>query len=330
MIPTRISFITLPRCHAAAPLSRADGSATQQDCLNRLSLTHNMEQSLHHRPTQNPHPMSASLRSNLFFLATILLSLSPLRTSTASAQSSVPSRKEDFHLYLLIGQSNMAGRGVVPPDQKPHPRVLKLDKENKWVPSTEPLHFDKPIAGAALGTSFAATMAETAPEPIVIGLIPCAVGGTPLSRWEKDGDLWKQALARLEVARQHGTLKGILWHQGEADSTTSLAPTYGKRLAAMVSDLRTQISSPNMPFVAGHLGTFIVESNPNGTPNLWRKINEEIDSLPSNVPHAAVVPSEGLGHKGDRLHFDTAALRDFGKRYAEAMQRLHKSSASPR
>jgi hypothetical protein len=274
--------------------------------------------------------MKASLRFSLFSLAAILLSLSTLGTSRASAQSPVPTRKEDFHLYLLIGQSNMAGRGAVPPDQKPHPRVLKLDKENQWAPATEPLHFDKPIAGAALGTSFAATMADAAPESVTIGLIPCAVGGTPLSRWEKDGDLWKQALARLEIARQHGTLKGILWHQGEADSTTSLAPTYGKRLAAMVSDLRTQISSPNMPFVAGHLGTFIVESNPNGTPNLWRKINEEIDSLPSNVPHAAVVPSEGLGHKGDRLHFDTAALRDFGKRYAEAMQRLHKSSASPR
>lgn len=291
---------------------------------------------LHATPWPNPctdpthKPMHVSLRSSLLSLATSLLCLTQLGLATASAQAPVPTRKEDFHLYLLIGQSNMAGRGAVPPDQKPHPRVLKLDKENKWAPATEPLHFDKPIAGAALGTSFAETMADAAPESVTIGLIPCAVGGTPLSRWEKDGDLWKQALARLEIARQHGTLKGILWHQGEADSTSTLAPTYGKRLAAMVSDLRTQILSPTMPFVAGHLGTFIVESNPNGTPNLWRKINEEIDTLPSNVPHAAIVPSEGLGHKGDRLHFDTAALREFGKRYAEAMQRLQKASAPAR
>jgi hypothetical protein len=274
--------------------------------------------------------MKASLRSTLLTLSTALLSLGHLGSLDASAQSPIPTRKEDFHLYLLIGQSNMAGRGAVPPDQKPHARVLKLDQESKWTPATEPLHFDKPIAGAALGTSFAASMADAAPESVVIGLIPAAVGGTPLSRWEKDGDLWKQALARVDVARQHGTLKGVLWHQGEADSTPALAPTYGKRLGTMVSDLRTHLSAPTLPFVAGHLGTFIVESNPNGTPNLWRQINTEIDTLPSKVANTAVVSSEGLGHKGDRLHFDTTALREFGKRYAESMQHLQKTSVPTR
>lgn len=274
--------------------------------------------------------MNVSLRFSLLSLAIAILSLGIVGTSPASAQTTVPTRKEDFHLYLLIGQSNMAGRGAVPPDQKPHPRVVKLDKENKWAPAFEPLHFDKPIAGAALGTSFAASMADAAPESVVIGLIPCAVGGTPLSRWEKDGDLFKQALARLTVALQHGTLKGILWHQGESDSTPSMAPTYGKRLASMVTDLRAQIGSPSVPFVAGHLGVFLADTNPNGTPNLWRKINEETDTLSAHVASTAVVSSEGLGHKGDRVHFDTPALRELGTRYAEAMKRLQKTSAPGR
>ena len=270
--------------------------------------------------------MKFPLRPALRALAATILCLNLFGTHDAAAQSSVPTRKEDFHLYLLIGQSNMAGRGAVQPDQKPHPRVLKLDKENKWVPASEPLHFDKPIAGAALGTSFATSMADSNPGSVVIGLIPAAVGGTPLSRWEKDGDLWKQALTRLEIARQHGTLKGVLWHQGESDCTSSLAPTYAQRLSTMVHDLRTYVGIPTLPFVAGQLGSFMTESNPNGTPNLWRKINEEIDSLPAKVPNAAVVPSQGLGHKGDRVHFDTPALREFGLRYAEAMQRLQKAA----
>ena len=41
--------------------------------------------------------------------------------------------KEDFHLFLLVGQSNMAGRGKVEAsDRKPHPRVLMLTKDLKW------------------------------------------------------------------------------------------------------------------------------------------------------------------------------------------------------
>src|SRR5687768_14861689 len=59
-----------------------------------------------------------------------------------------PPAKEKFHLYLLIGQSNMAGRGVVEEaDKVPHPGVLVFTKENAWAPAVDPLHFDKTIAG---------------------------------------------------------------------------------------------------------------------------------------------------------------------------------------
>ena len=54
------------------------------------------------------------------------------------------------HLFLLVGQSNMAGRGKVEPqDTVPIPRVLMLDKQRTWVPAVDPMHFDKPIAGSA-------------------------------------------------------------------------------------------------------------------------------------------------------------------------------------
>ena len=56
------------------------------------------------------------------------------------------------HLFLLVGQSNMAGRGKVEPqDTVPIPRVLMLDKQRTWVPAVDPMHFDKPIAGVGLG-----------------------------------------------------------------------------------------------------------------------------------------------------------------------------------
>lgn len=64
--------------------------------------------------------------------------------------------KENFHLFLLVSQSNMAGRGeVTADDQRPDPRVLMLDKEGRWVPAVDPMHFDKPaVVGVGLGRTF--------------------------------------------------------------------------------------------------------------------------------------------------------------------------------
>ena len=53
-----------------------------------------------------------------------------------------------------------------------------------------------------------------------IALVPCAVGGTPIRRWCRGGDLYKKMLARAKIAAEAGVLKGILWHQGEGDSHT--------------------------------------------------------------------------------------------------------------
>ena len=57
--------------------------------------------------------------------------------------------REKFHLFLLVGQSNMAGRGAVTEeDRNPDPRVLMLTRDRAWIPAADPLHFDKPkIAG---------------------------------------------------------------------------------------------------------------------------------------------------------------------------------------
>ena len=64
--------------------------------------------------------------------------------------------KQDFHLFLLAGQSNMAGRGkVTPVDRYPDPNILMLDRDAQWVPATDPVHFDKSVAGVGLGRGFA-------------------------------------------------------------------------------------------------------------------------------------------------------------------------------
>jgi hypothetical protein len=212
-------------------------------------------------------------------------------------------------VFLLVGQSNMAGRGKVEDaDRKPHARVLTLDKANTWVPAIDPLHFDKPqIAGVGLGKTFGEAIAE-ANNDATIGLVPCAVGGTSIQQWSptlRDG-LFATAIARAQVALKHGELAGILWHQGESDSKKT--DGYLEKAVGLFEAFRTQLAGGRaVPLVVGEIGRF--HANEAG-------INAVIRQIPLKVKVCAVVDATGLNHKGDSVHFDAAAYRELGKRYA--------------
>ncbi len=225
----------------------------------------------------------------------------------------------NFHVYLLIGQSNMAGRGAPDAESKQiNPQILMLDSLNHWVPAIDPVHFDKPkAAGVGPAIGFAKEMLSNN-KNMRIGLIPCAWGGSPIKAWEpgavylKVAHPYDDAVKRTKLAMQQGVLKGILWHQGESDNDSLHAAHYMEKLNTLVFRLRTDLQQPTMPFVAGEIGYF----------NKTDYINPVINQLPQNVPYTAVVSAKGLTDRGDSLHFNTASARELGKRYAQAMKRL--------
>lgn len=53
-------------------------------------------------------------------------------------------------------------------------------------------------------------------------------------------------------------------------------------------------------------------------------VDKAHQDVATKVPHAAFVSAEGLNHKGDKVHFDSAAYRELGKRYAEAYLKMVK------
>ena len=114
---------------------------------------------------------------------------------------------KDLQLFLLIGQSNMAGRGVLEArDKEPAAHIYMLTKELEWKPAMDPLHFDKPdIAGVGLGRSFARELLKSNPAAS-IGLIPAAFGGTSLEEWKPGGRLYNDAIARTRAAMKAGKL----------------------------------------------------------------------------------------------------------------------------
>lgn len=247
-----------------------------------------------------------------------------------------PARQEKFQLYLLLGQSNMAGRGAVEAaDTLPNRHVLRLNVAGEWEIAKDPVHFDKAAAGVGPGLTFGRVLAAQ-DTSLIIGLIPGAVGGSGIDAWQPGAYFadtqthpYDDALTRARLAQQRGgTLAGIIWHQGETDSSPEKSAVYAAKLTALIARLRADLHAPTLPFVAGQLPAFQfqkVTADGQLTPNPGaERINAIVAALGKTVAYYACVPATGTTDRGDHLHFDAASARLMGQRYAEAMRRLQK------
>jgi hypothetical protein len=242
-----------------------------------------------------------------------------------SGQPSISKKK--FHLYLLAGQSNMAGRGTIEQEDKTtHSRIWMLNKNNQWELATEPMHFDKPsIVGVGPGFSFAKEMVKMDTN-IVIGLIPCAVGGSPISVWEATKYYeptksypYDDAIKRTKIAMKNGTLKGVLWQKGESDSDSVNASFYNKKLETLVKSFRKEFKIRSLKFVAGKIADFYIVKHPYA-----QVVNNAIEKSSQNIKNTAFVSSADLKDKGDETHFDSQSARELGKRFAVVYQQFIK------
>ena len=220
----------------------------------------------------------------------------------------------ELNIFLLIGQSNMAGRGrlnEVSALWSPH---VSMFRDGRWVPAEEPLHTDKPeIAGVGLGMSFAIEL-HTRARMTSIGLVPCAVGGSSLSRWMPGAELHENTVSLTKQALRCGTLKGILWHQGESDSDNSAdAESYGERFCSMIQSLRLRLDAEDIPVITGELGHFLHGKD---DAQYFHTVNKQLARIAQDISAYSCISSKGLTHNGDRLHFDSPSLREFGIRYA--------------
>jgi hypothetical protein len=231
----------------------------------------------------------------------------------------------NFELYILAGQSNMSGRGYMTDEFKNEgdSRVYMLTKDNKWVLAKHPLHFDQSYVGVGPGLAFGIAMAKANKNPkIRIGLIPCAVGGTPIEHWVPGAydaatktHPYDNAMERIKIAMQYGVIKGVIWHQGEANKYPERVKIYLAQLKELIGRFRTLTNNPKLPFVAGELGRFRLE---------FSGFNNELTKLPATVPYTAVATAENLTHRGDTVHFDSPSADEFGKRYAKKMLEVQK------
>ena len=120
-----------------------------------------------------------------------------------------------------------------------------------------------------------------------------------------------------------GRLRGVLWHQGESEANDETrARTYLERFTRVVEAFRRDLEAPALPVVVGQLGGFLRRSGVDFATPLADVVNRQLAQAPAAIPHSAFVPSGGLAHRGDELHFNATSLREFGRRYAHAFLML--------
>jgi hypothetical protein len=229
---------------------------------------------------------------------------------------------EKVWLFVLAGQSNMAGRGLVEPsDTVPDSRILFVTPDMRWAVAKEPLQLYQPaLTGLGPGLAFARTLLDNLDEDIYIGLIPCAVGGSSTENWLTDSlyngvRLKSNLTEKLKWAMNYGTVKGIIWHQGESDANASKIQLFRENTEALFEYFRSVAGDPGLPVVAGELGLFPgVEKN---RPE-YLQINDILSSIAAGDPDTELVRSFGTRPKSDLVHFDGPSQRIMGRRYALA------------
>jgi hypothetical protein len=246
----------------------------------------------------------------------------------------LPEGATHLDLWLLCGQSNMKGRGFMPEEPLNDPRIVMMHlKDDQWYRARHPLHLTGDSrtftghdnAGIGPGLAFAEVLAAQ-DQTAAIGLVPCAVGGSPIKAWQKGAKLYDEALRRAKLALQttapvKARIRGILWLQGEANAKAAELPQHAAKLRAMIEAFRTDLALPDLPFIACTIG----EMQPEPRLADLKAMNDILLALPKSVPHTACVNARDLKtHIGDNVHFDTAAQEEIGRRFAAKLIEMTK------
>jgi len=225
-----------------------------------------------------------------------------------------------IHSILIIGQSNMAGRGFANEVEPIINEKIKVLRNGRWWPMYVPVNPDRVTSGINLAESFADLYANE--KNTDVGIIPCADGGTSLNQWAVGELLFDHTLYMAELAMRSSDIAAVLWHQGESDCADNLYPYYEEKLAKIMDAIREKLGLQDVPFLLGGLGDFL-KDYPNGDIHKnYTHINKAIKSYVSKNKMTGFVSAEGLDSNPDKLHFSAASLREFGVRYYNEFLKL--------
>jgi hypothetical protein len=217
--------------------------------------------------------------------------------------------EKETHLFILSGQSNMAG----------------LDPRISFTPTVE---------------------TEFGKENIIV--VKSAQNGQPIRRWYKKwkpaqgdqpkatGDLYDVLMKKVYQAikgKKPATVT-FVWMQGERDARERHGDVYAASLKGLIDQLAADLGRKDVNFVIGRLSDFDMGNTK--YPD-WTKVREAQVEVADADPRGAWVDTDdlndGKSKRGlqitDDLHYSVEGYRTLGTRFAEKSIELIKNSAQP-
>lgn len=257
-------------------------------------------------------------------------------------------------LWVMAGQSNMQGVGLLRDALPPHPLVQMFTMADRWKNAREPVNarssavysaygaadpFRKgdtapvvrPVKGTGPGLAFGRAIVEKYGIPV--GLIPCAVGGSSMQQWDPalapkgGGSLYGAFLERF--AKVGGSIKGILWSQGSSEANVTNHPAYKERMHALVAAFRRDTGDPALPLVIAQGYGFFDTGRWGLDPFSWSAIRHCQVELSREIPQVDIFGVLDL-ELDDGIHLSGKAQAVVGERMADCAGRLvYKENTKP-
>ncbi|BAU66894.1 hypothetical protein STA3757_43000 [Stanieria sp. NIES-3757] len=259
------------------------------------------------------------------------------RSQTTTNKGNIPEEHQGkLQLFILAGQSNMAGMGDLSTSKiVTNPRIYVFGNDYHWKLATEPIDdatnqvdiVSKDLdAGFSPAMSFATTILEQHPD-MLVGLIPCAKGGSSIYEWQRnlaDNTLYGSCLKRVRVASSMGNVASLLFFQGEIDTVDPtkefpkkilLPNQWADKFKVFVQNWRNDLNLPTLPVVFAQIGT---NTEPERFIN-WAVVKEQQRQV--RLPFSAMITTDDLALK-DYVHFSTESYQIIGQRFAQAYLEL--------
>lgn len=301
-----------------------------------------------------------STQGGVTLVLMLLLTALPARAHDDEAADAKPA----VDVYLLSGQSNMAGSG----------QASQLGE--MW---REPIEGAMWFNGKAFTTyavgkrfgpelGFAHYMRNNQPGRPDIYLIKFALSGQPLDAgWTKpdaQGGGWvgpepgpnrttfypgtsaddpniglhykrllaytQAAMKALEDDGKRPVLRGILWMQGEADSKHEVsAGRYAETLALLKKRIESDLGSKSVPFVFGQVLPHEPALDRFTSRDLLRQRMAEADWRSESdraIENVWMVPTEGMELLKDTVHYSTKGQLALGQAFGLEMLKAHRKA----
>lgn len=232
-------------------------------------------------------------------------------------------------VYLFAGQSNMQFKLNSATEYthacETHKKLRmfftdRIEKTEAYYPEDGWQKAEKETVGDWSAVAYLAGKELAHSKDVAVGLISCYQGASVIESWMPKGTLEKNGIV-IPLDRKHpdhtskeygvwnfdGTLydyalsqvipfslSGVVWYQGESDTTPEEAAVYERELQLMIQAWREDFANPALPFVVIQIADFSFRDD-----EAWKMVQEAQNAVQHSTPYVTTVICRDVCEKDD-------------------------------